>query len=278
MEVRGQAESEGHLNSIDSDILDSVSYCNIDSEDEEDEEDDELFMSCMANDRTVATSAGEPEQGRKRRPSKKQRRKRRNQYKEMYLDDLYNLGNLFDATDDISEVFGDVLATGPDVRIQNRVPTLVELCLKVNRRKQRQDSEKGKNSSTNTPIKQRTELPYGMKKLISHWSWSQKHLENQLSFFLNKVLPLVEGKIEHNEHIYHHKTDRKCTVFPKRSVWVNLPYAPLKSMFENADYGSEKTPSFLFAISAHFHGELDNFDYSNYYHYDNVTLNNAMWG
>ncbi|XP_060575193.1 uncharacterized protein LOC132732729 [Ruditapes philippinarum] len=213
IEVRGQSvtESEDQLESIGSDILDS--YLDTDCENEEDEE-DELFMSCIGNDTTAVRSPGEPDQGRRRRPSKKQKRKRRDQAKVIYLDDLFNLGNLFDATDEISDVFTEVLAAGPDVEIQHRVPTLVELCLKTNRRKHRYNSEKGK-KRTNTLEKEATILPYGMKKLISQWGWSQKQLENQLSFFLNKVLPLVENQMKAKAYVENSKSETDSSETPK---------------------------------------------------------------
>ena len=270
-------ESEGLDDCIGLDVLGNS---DISSEDEDDKQKDELFTSCAGNKTGTVRSTGKSEEGRKRRLSKKQKRKRRDQFK-LCLNGLRNLGNLFDATDEISDAFTDVAVTRPDVGIHHRVPSLVELCLKANRRKQRH-SDKRRNTA-NTCNKQRTELPYGMKKLISHWGWSQKQLENQLSFFLNKVLPLVEIKMENREYVKYINTETNKNidpVFPKRSVWVNLPYAPEKSMLKDHVYGSEKTPSFLFTPSAHYHREIERFyiSYSRYYIYDYVCTNNAMWG
>lgn len=286
-------DSESQFESIGTDslqfdaedcVLVDGEYDEEDDDDEEDEED--IFMSSVGSDKITDHKSEEVKSGRRRRLSKKQKRKKREYFKITYVDDLYNLGNLFDVTDEINDVFTEVLGSESNVEVKRRVPTLVELCMQVNRRKQRSNSERHRNvSGTGRDRSSVTQviLPYGMKKLLSSWGRTQKQLENQLSFFLNKVLPLVEEKVSKSYHLlegYRTESKNNKFIFQKRSVWSVLPFPPTKDMTSTVQYASEKSPAFLFTPSIHWHTEAESFHYTytDHYNQDNLTLTTAMWG
>lgn len=193
-----------------------------------------------------------------------------------YVDELYNLASLFDPTDAINDVFTEVAEAGSDVNIKHKVPTLVELCMNANRKKPRGYSVTAKCSDpekTSTSV-----LPYGMKMLLANWGRGQKQLENQLSFFLNTVLPIVEEKVSKKLHVMLEFRNENSKLFlPKRSVWA-VTYHPLSKA--SASYPSMKSPAFLFTPSMHYHKEVEMYDYiyTNEYMSENLILTIAMSG
>lgn len=289
-------DSESQFESIGTDSLELDDGDN-EVDDDNVEEDEDIFMSSVGSDKILDVgTSGEPQSGRRRRLSKKQKRKRKKYFRMMYVDDLYNLGNLFDVTDEINDVFSEVLASDPNVEVKHRVPTLVELCMRANRKKPRTNSERQRNvsgadkdrhrnvSGTDRNTATAVDLPYRMKKLISSWGRDQKQIENQLSFFLNKVLPIVEEKVlkKHYmcaDHMVYYSGKIHKVTFQKRSVWSVLPFPPSKNILSQVSYASEKSPAFLFTPSMHSHEEVDNlyYSYNEHFKYDNVTLTNAMW-
>ncbi|KAL3881006.1 hypothetical protein ACJMK2_033207 [Sinanodonta woodiana] len=108
---------------------------------------------------------------RKRRPSKKQKRKRRQEMKCVYINDLFAISNLFDLEHDISEANDD------GVTPRNPVSSLVQLCLKA--ASQMSEDEK-------------SEIPMGIKKLMSSRNQINSFQRLQLSWLQNNFLVSFE--------------------------------------------------------------------------------------
>lgn len=269
--------ASNHLSeSCDIVIVESSSELDDDGVFDDGDDDYQSLMSSMSSDKLVSQAPCEVQQGRRRRPSKKQKRKRKKYFRMTYVDELYNLASLFDPTDAINDVFTEVAEAGSDVNIKHKVPTLVELCMNANRKKPRGYSVTAKCSDpekTSTSV-----LPYGMKMLLANWGRGQKQLENQLSFFLNTVLPIVEEKVSKKLHVMLEFRNENSKLFlPKRSVWA-VTYHPLSKA--SASYPSMKSPAFLFTPSMHYHKEVEMYDYiyTNEYMSENLILTIAMSG
>ncbi|KAK3592695.1 hypothetical protein CHS0354_037831 [Potamilus streckersoni] len=108
---------------------------------------------------------------RKRRPSKKQKRKRRQEMKCEYINDLFVISNIFDLENDISEANDD------GVTLQNPIPSLVQLCLKA--ASQISEGEK-------------SEIPLGIKRLMASKNQINSLQRLQLSWLQNNVLASFE--------------------------------------------------------------------------------------
>ncbi|WAR08211.1 hypothetical protein MAR_018169 [Mya arenaria] len=163
--------------------------------------------------------------GRKRRLSKKQKRKRKTHFKTMYLDELYNLGNLCDPSEDIENVFTSLPDEGiMGSEIERNVPSLVELCLAASTRKLRTNSEKGKSSVVQ---QNRGDIPYLIKYQLSSYGKGMKEQQKLLSYILNRIIPLglqpnCEQKL--NNMFYFEDSEKNEFCILKRAVWKALPY------------------------------------------------------
>lgn len=247
-----------------------------DGDDNEGDDDYQSLMSSISSDKVVNEAPCELQQGR-RRLSKKQKRKRKKYFRMTYVDELYNLANLFDPTDAINDVFTEMAeGAGPDIK--HRVPSLVELCMKANRKKTKTYPVTAKSSE---PEKTPSVLPYGIKRLLANWGRGQKQLENQLSFFLNTFLPIVEENVSKKLHILEEFRNENVKLsFPKRSVWATTHHPPSKTCALNTTYPSLKCPAFLFTPSIHYHQEAELYYYIYIQHYltDYLALTCAMSG
>lgn len=169
----------------------SESLDNVDTE----EVDDSLMQSCRSTissptDKTFQTDLSQTG-SRQRRLSKKQKRKRKAHMKTCYLEDFYNLGNLYDVSDDIENVFSEVAEMGACANVQRRMPSLVELCLIATRKRQRIGSDSRKTRALSCSIRK---LPRSMRRQIRSWESTQQELQRQLSYLQNHVLPMAVNK------------------------------------------------------------------------------------
>ncbi|KAL4230093.1 hypothetical protein ACF0H5_010478 [Mactra antiquata] len=276
------------------DVFDDSINSDGNDDDDDDGDDDELMISCRSSNSVTDSTTATTQSVRHRRPSKKQKRKRRKYFKVTYLDELFNLGSLFDADDNIDDVFNEVSEEGINVNIQYRVPTLVELCLNVNRRKRRANSttskppmqENLKDKRQNEPDNQEPVprsygegqvLPFGLKKLMSSRHGGKNDLQNLISHFLNKVLPVYEDLLidSNSKSIQSYYAYTVSDIRPPvRSVWNVLPYPLAGDCNGNVTYGSDMSTAFLFTPTMHRCKEACNYGYRYEDKYNGI---NCLW-
>ena len=197
---------------------------------------------------------------RRRRPSKKQKRKKNREFRVTFANEIMCLGNMFDVTEDIDMAVTEVTAEDSDVCINRHVPSLVQLCMAVTSRK--------------VESKEKTQLPVGMRGLVSGWNKKQGLLRKQLSWLQNRLLPFVDNETNYPAVCCQSKTktdgiNKFLFIYPTRSIWNAIPF-PLKPNWnDDRIYTSGKAASFLVAFSLSYHKQQEDvqWEYSNYCSY-----------
>ncbi|KAH3746582.1 uncharacterized protein LOC127848185 [Dreissena polymorpha] len=154
--------------------------------------------------------------GRRRRLSKKQKRKRKSHFRTTYLEELYNLGNLFDPSDEIDSVFNTASEIGGETDVVRVVPSLVELCLVASTKKTRSGSEKEQPCIG--------QLPRQLKKQVISRAVERKEQRQLLSYIQNYILPNTmrpnnENKMVVKEKFLSTYTSENVVPIFKRSVF-----------------------------------------------------------
>ena len=193
---------------------------------------------------------------RRRRPSKKQKKKKNREFRVTFANEIMSLGNIFDVTEDIDIAVTEMTAEDSDVCINRQVPSLVQLCMAVMSRK--------------VESKEKTQLPVGMRGLVSEWNKKQGLLRKQLSWLQNRLLPLVDNETNFPSTCLQckNKTDgnKNLFIYPTRSVWNAIPFPLHQYWNEDRIYTSGKAASFLVAFSLNHHKQQENvrWEYNNY--------------
>ena len=213
-----------------------------DGKDKEEEEEKSEYFSSVSQNVVV---------GRQRRPSKKQKRKRKELFRTTHLEELYNLGSLCDPADDIEKGFSSIPQDAEAVNIVRTVPSLVELCLFV-------ATQKPKPSAEKTTIKRNKDvLPTLLRQQLVSFGKEKKEQQNLLSYILNKIFPsFVKVKGSAPQAFFRNAInftsgfhfDEFCILF--RTVWRSLPvYNCEDGNCGQATSASEDTTSFLYTPS-----------------------------
>ena len=231
--------------------------CNVDNVEGIDDD-----MADNSHSLDSSQDAGDQPSGRRRRPSKKQKRKRNREFKVTFVNEIMSLGNIFDVSEDIDIAVAETTESESLSSVNRQVPTLVQLCMAVTSRK--------------AQTKQKARLPVGMRRLVSGWNRKQSLLQKQLSWLQNHLLPICDNEDKFKTLCYFNKNKENgyepVFLYPTRSVWNALPFPIYRHWNEDQIYTSGKASSFLLDACLNHVKQTESarWEYNNYCTYESI--------